>query len=73
MAKFKVIDPKGFHLGGKTHQKGDTFDGETKNAHVCTGLHFKQICKVGESKAVENPVADPESDSKPSNKPSNKP
>jgi hypothetical protein len=55
MAKFKVIDPKGFHLGGKHHQKGDTFEGETKNAHICTGLHFKQINKVSYEPAAADP------------------
>jgi hypothetical protein len=62
MAKFKVIAPKGFHLGGKHHEKGDTFDGETKNAHICTGLHFKQIARVDDKPAADpkKPAADPE-------------
>jgi hypothetical protein len=46
MKKFKVINSKGFCFGGKLLEKGDTFESETKSAHVQTGLHFKQVEEI---------------------------
>lgn len=53
MKKFKVINPKGFSFGGKSLEKGDTFEAETKSAHIQTGLHFKQIEETKGSTAKE--------------------
>ena len=57
--KFKVLAPKGVSIGGVSHKKGDTFDAETKSAHVQTALHFKQIEAVPEKADKEVRVTKP--------------
>jgi len=59
-----------FAFGGKTYQKGDTFDAETKSAHVTTALHFKQITEAPEPKAEEpkEPKPDPKKAEEPKDK-----
>ncbi|MCW1913732.1 hypothetical protein OJ996_09110 [Luteolibacter sp. GHJ8] len=49
MSKFKVIDPKGIHFGGRQIKKGDTITSPSPlGAHIRTFLHFGQIEVVEE-------------------------
>lgn len=43
MKTYKVISPNGITIGGKQLKNGDTFQAQSKSAHVGTALHFKQI------------------------------
>jgi len=61
LKKFKVAADR-VSVGGKTYQKGDTFEAETKSAHVVTALHFKQIAEVSAPKDEE--TKEPEGDPK---------
>jgi len=68
--RFKVLAKNGVSIGGVIHKQGDTFNAETKSAHVQTALHFKQIAEVSdkeaeaEAKAREKAAAKAEAEAK---------
>jgi hypothetical protein len=55
MKKFKVIAANGFHFGDKRLDRGTVFEAESKNAHIATALHFKQIAEIAPPTKPEKP------------------
>lgn len=49
MAKYTAISA--VSISGSVHKKGDTFEADSKSAHVTTALHFKQIKPVSDKEA----------------------
>lgn len=65
LRKYKVTAVK-VNIGGEIREKGQTFEAESKSAHVQTALHFKQIIEVPEkeSEADSKAKAKAEADEK---------